>query len=130
MVTPEPLPVSGYGSIAVDSTPGEAYVYLDGAAVGWTPVTHAALILNNVPAGAHTIRVELPGYLPFTSAVFVTQNQVSRINAGMSLISQPVATTEPTLLPQMAPTQQSGIPPAIIIGALGLVGIAAVFRRS
>ena len=53
---------TGSGSIAVDSSPGGAAVLLDGNPAGTTPVSHAALILNTVPIGNHTLTVELAGY--------------------------------------------------------------------
>ena len=127
-----------YGSIAVDSTPGGADVSLDGVAAGQTPFTHAALILNNVPVGKHTIRVELAGYPPVTSTVTVVKNQVQRINADLSMSNQSVtsslpATGTPAVPVTMAPTiptRQSAIPPVTVIGAIGLAGFAAVFRSS
>jgi hypothetical protein len=130
-----PGPLSRFGSIAVDSTPGGASVFLDGNAAGKTPVTRAALILNTIPVGDHTIRVELAGYPPFTGTVTVMKNQVSRINAELSISSPPEtsaaipASASATSAPA-APTQKSGLPPAIVIGAVGLIGLAAVFRRS
>jgi len=127
-----------YGSIAVDSTPGGAAVSLDGIPVGRTPLTHAALVLNNVPVGRHTIRVELAGYPPFTSTVTVVKNQVQRINADLSTSNQSVTSAlpatatpaVPTTVPPPVPTRQSAIPLAIVIGAIALAGCAAVFRRS
>jgi len=127
-----------YGSIAVDSTPGGAAVSLDGVPAGQTPVTHAALILNDVPVGRHTIRVFHAGYPPFTSTVTVVKNQVMRINADLaagnqsvtSAIPAPVISAESVTIPPTTPTRKSAIPPAIVIGAIGLAGFAAVFRRS
>jgi PEGA domain len=128
--TPTPGPLSRYGSIAIDSTPGGASVTLDGIAAGQTPMTRAALILNSVPVGNHTVQVELAGYPPFTSTFTVIKGQVSRINAELSVSSQPVTATIPNSVAQAAPTQKSGVPPAIIIGAVGFIGIVAAFRRS
>jgi hypothetical protein len=125
-----PGPLSGYGSIAIDSTPGGASVILDGIAAGQTPMTHSALIMNSVPVGNHTIQVELAGYPPFTTTVNVIKNHVSQVNAELSMSSQSVTSAIPTSVAQAAPTQKSGVPPAIIIGAVGLIGIVAVFRRS
>lgn len=127
-----------YGSIAVDSTPGGADVSLDGVVAGRTPVTHAALILNSVPVGKHTIRVELAGYPPFTSTVTVVKNQVQRINADLSMSNQsvtraiPVTGTPavPVTMAPTVPTRQSALPLEIVIGAIGLAGFAAVFRGS
>jgi len=127
-----------YGSIAIDSTPGGADVSLDGVVAGQTPLTHAALILNDVPVGKHTIRVELAGYSPFTSSVTVIKNQVLRINAdlttstqtGTSITPANGAPTVPVTMPPTTPARQSALPLEIVIGAIGLVGFAAVFRGS
>jgi len=127
-----------FGSIAVDSTPGGADVFLDGVLAGQTPLAHAALILNSVPVGKHTIRVELAGYPPFTRSVTVIKNQVSRINADLTIGNQSDTSAMPatgtpavpiTLAPTV-PTRQSGIPPVLVIVAMGLAGFAAMFRRS
>ena len=63
--------VPGFGSIAVDSNPGGALVTLDGTAAGKTPAGRAALILNSIPTGTHTITVELTGYPPYTTSITV-----------------------------------------------------------
>lgn len=47
--------LTGHGSLQVDSTP-PAMIHLDGQAVGQTPV-----VLNNVPAGRHTLTAEAHG---------------------------------------------------------------------
>lgn len=49
------------GTIAVSSTPGGAYIYLDGAYEGVTPYS-GSYIIHNVNAGSHTIRLTLSGY--------------------------------------------------------------------
>jgi hypothetical protein len=136
--TATPGPLSRYGSIAVDSTPGGANVSLDGVAAGRTPLTHTALILNSVPVGSHTLRVELAGYPPFTRSVTVIKNQVLRINADLAASNQSVSSTLPATVSETdtvsmartAPTRQSGIPLVLVIVAVGLAGFAAVFRRS
>jgi len=56
------------GSLAVTSTPDGARIYLDGLETG--EVTNATLV--NVPAGAHTVRVERDGYREAEAAVTVT----------------------------------------------------------
>ena len=136
--TATPSTLSRYGTIAVDSTPGGAFVTLDGVAAGRTPMTHAALILNSVPVGNHTINVELAGYPPYTATVNVIKNHVSQVNVELSKSSQPVTSVIPASVVlaapasgvQTTPTRKSGVPPAVIIGAVAVIGIAAVFRRS
>jgi hypothetical protein len=121
-----PAPI-GSGSIAVDSNPGGAAVLLDGKPAGTTPLSHTALILNTVPIGNHTVTVELAGYPSYTSTVTILKNQVVIVNADFvtrspTTTGTPVATTD----------RQKQVPlsPLPAIAAAGLVGLAAVFRRS
>lgn len=118
---------TGSGSIAVDSGPGGAVVLLDGNNVGTTRMDGYAFNVNNVPAGNHTITVELAGYLPYTSTVTVLKNQVVRVSADLQ-------TSTPTLsLTPVATTERSKsvpISPLTAIAAAGLIGLAAAFRRS
>ena len=121
------LPAGGSGSIAVDSNPGEASVTLDGNPVGKTPAGRAALILNSVPAGIHTVTVELAGYPRYSSTVTVVKNQVVKVEADF-VAGSPTITVTPIA------TTNRGEPvpltPLTAIAAAGLAGLAAVFRRS
>jgi hypothetical protein len=125
--SPAALQQSSSGSIAIDSNPGEASVTLDGNPVGKTPAGQAALILNSVPAGIHTVTVELAGYPPYTSTVTVVKNQVVRVEADF-------LTRSPTITGTPFATTNRGEPvplaPLTAIAAAGLAGLAAVFRRS
>jgi hypothetical protein len=117
----------GYGSIAVDSNPGGASVSLDGTPSGTTPAGRAALVLNSVPSGSHTISVVLAGYPPYTSTVVVLKNQVVQVNADFETRSPtipgtPIATTDRS--------KQTPLSPLTAIAAAGLIGLAAAFRRS
>lgn len=118
---------TGSGSIAVDSSPGGAVVMLDGNNVGTTRMDGYAFNVNNVPAGSHTITVELAGYPPYTSTVTVLKNQVVKVTANLvtrtpTITGSPIATTD---RPQPVP-----LSPFTAIAAAGLIGLAAVFRRS
>jgi len=125
--SPTSLQKSGSGSIAIDSNPGDASVTLDGNPVGKTPAGPAALILNSVPAGIHTVTVELAGYPLYTSTVTVVRNQVVQVKADFvarspTITGTPIATTnrgEPVPLT-----------PLTAIAAGGIAGLAAAFRRS
>jgi hypothetical protein len=71
--------------------------------------------------------VELAGYPPYASAVTVIKNQVVKVNADFETRSPtipgtPIATTE-----RREPVPLS---PLTAAAAAGLVGLAAVFRRS
>jgi hypothetical protein len=122
-----PVTPAGDGSIAVDSNPGGAAVLLDGNAAGTTPTGRAALILNAVPAGSHTVTVELAGYPPYTSTVTVIRNQVVQVNADFELRSPTIPGTPVATTDRGEPVPLS---PLTAAGAAGLVGLAAVFRRS
>jgi PEGA domain len=118
---------AGSGSIAIDSNPGDASVILDGNPVGRTPSSRSALILNSVPAGVHTVTVDLAGYPPYTSTVTVVKNQVVQVNADF-------LTGSPTLPGTPVATTNRGEPvplsPLMAVAAAGLAGLAAAFRRS
>ena len=62
------------GSMAIDSIPPRAQVLVDGRRVGSTP-----LVLEDVPAGTHLVRVEADGHQPWAWTVRVVANQRSRV---------------------------------------------------
>jgi hypothetical protein len=111
----------------VDSSPGGASVRLDGNPAGTTPAGRAALVLNDIPVGNHTITMDLAGYPSSTSSVTVIKNQVVKVNADFAPGSTtipgiPVATTD-----RREPAPLSSLTAA---AAAGIAGLAAVFRRS
>jgi hypothetical protein len=118
---------TGNGSIAVDSSPGGASVRLDGNAAGTTPAGRAALVLNDIPLGNHTVTVELAGYPPYASAVTVIKNQVVKVNADFETRSPTIPGTPIATTDRREPVPLS---PLTAAAAAGLVGLAAVFRRS
>jgi hypothetical protein len=118
---------TGSGSIAVDSSPGGAFVALDGKPVGQTPTDHAALILNDVPSGSHTLTVELAGYLLSTSNVTVVKNRVVQVNADLETQSPAIAGTPVATTDRRQPVPLS---PLTAIAAAGLAGLLPVLRRS
>ena len=118
---------TGSGSVAVDSSPGGASVMLDGKPAGTTPLSRAALILNDVPVGSHTITVELAGYPPYTSSVTVIKNQVVKVEADFATRSPTIPGTPIATTDRREPVPLS---PFTAAAAAGLAGLAAVFRRS
>jgi len=122
---------SGSGSIAVDSRPGGALVALDGTPVGQTPADHAALILDAVPSGNHTVTVELAGYPRYTGTVTVVRNRVVQVNADLETQSPAVAATLGAT-PGAATVPREPVPlsPLVAIGAAGLAALLLVLRRS
>jgi len=81
------IPSPTTGTIAVSSTPGGAYIYLDGAYEGVTPYS-GSFIIHNVGAGSHTIRLSLSGYQDST----VTTNVQG---GGTATVSIPLNPTTP-----------------------------------
>jgi hypothetical protein len=126
-VTPPVSP--GSGQIAIDSTPGGAFVMLDGNNVGITPAGRAALIVNDVPAGSHTVRVELAGYPPYSGTVTVIRNQVVQVNADLATTSSPTVMRS-TPMPTTDRRQPAPLSSLAAVAAAGLTVLAAAFRRS
>jgi PEGA domain len=67
------------GSVAIDSIPPGARVLLDGRRVGSTP-----LVLEDVPAGTHLVRVEADGYPVWAWTVRIVANQRSRVTVKLN----------------------------------------------
>jgi hypothetical protein len=64
------------GTLAVSSWPPGARVFINGTAVGTTPV-----VLPAVPVGSRVVRLEADGYQLWSSAVRVIANQQTRVTA-------------------------------------------------
>ena len=127
-----PTPPTGSGSLAIDSSPGGASVLLDGKPAGMTPTAHAALILNNVPAGSHTVTVELAGYPAYTGTVTVIKNQVEKVSADLVTQSPTTSGVPVATSPIAATDRQKPVPisPLAAVAAAGLAGLIVVLRRS
>jgi hypothetical protein len=72
-----PVPVTP-SSLQVDSRPKGAQVWMDGRLVGATP-----LLLPEVTAGAHAVRIELPGYRSWITSVAVSRGERARVAASL-----------------------------------------------
>ena len=76
---PPPAPVrSGPGSLNVVSRPAGAQVYVDERLIGSTPLS-----LPEVPPGAHTVRLALPGHQRWESHVIVSPGTRTRVAASL-----------------------------------------------
>lgn len=124
-----PLAPTGSGSIAVDSNPGGATVRLDDFPVGLTPAGRAALILNEVPAGTHTVTVELQGFPPFTRNVTVIKNQVVKVDAEFESRSPAATSTPVASIPVTSTPKPVPLSLLTVVAAAGLAGLVAVFCR-
>jgi hypothetical protein len=69
------------GAIYVDSRPQGARVFVDGKAVGTTPLT-----LPDVPIGSHVVRLELADHRPWTASRQVTSGRTERITGSLDRI--------------------------------------------
>jgi hypothetical protein len=72
---PAPAPPA---SLQVESRPTGAQVWIDGRLVGTTP-----LQLSSVETGSHALRLELPGYRPWTTSVSVSRGARARVAASL-----------------------------------------------
>jgi hypothetical protein len=67
------------GALQIDSTPQGAQVFVDRKAVGVTPV-----LVTDVSAGSHAVRVEADGHTPWSSAVRVVADRQTDVNTILS----------------------------------------------
>ena len=70
--------VGGPGAVYVATRPPGATVLIDGATVGVTPV-----LVPDVAAGAHRVRIELTGYRPWVTDVTVPAAERVRVGASL-----------------------------------------------
>jgi hypothetical protein len=71
-------PVPFIGALYVDSRPRGARVLLNGSPIGTTPMR-----ISEVSAGAHVVRIEQPGYRPWTASVRVVTGEETRVAASL-----------------------------------------------
>lgn len=76
--TPPAVPAKTEAALAIESKPSGAAVFLDGTAVGTTPLTFPL-----VKVGAHTVRMTLEGYRPWSSTVQLSATEPNRVTASL-----------------------------------------------
>ena len=81
------IPNPTTGTISVSSTPGGAYIYLDGAYEGVTPLSGGSYIIQNVETGSHTITVKLSGYQDSTVQTNVQGGGIATVTVPLTPIS-------------------------------------------
>ena len=74
-------PESFTGSIYVDSRPRGARVFVDGRAVGTTPLS-----VPDIPIGSHVVRLELANHRPWTASTRVSAGQQERVTGSLERI--------------------------------------------
>jgi serine/threonine protein kinase len=67
------------GSVSIESNPRGAQAYLNGNLVGTTPV-----VVADVSAGSHVVRIEMGGYRRWTTSVRVVAGQRTRVAASLT----------------------------------------------
>jgi hypothetical protein len=66
------------GVLVVESLPPGAEVFVDGKAVGTTP-----LVLARVDAGEHAVRLEREGYRRWSASVRIVTDERNRVTASL-----------------------------------------------
>ncbi len=75
---------SSTGSIAVDSNPAGASVYLDGKLQGATSST-GTYTIQNVAVGSHTVAVTMSGYQDYMTTITVASGTTSYVSASLQI---------------------------------------------
>ena len=77
-------PARAAGSVFVESRPPAAQVFLDGERVGRTPV-----LLSDVAAGLHEIRIQRDGYRGWSTTTRVVASERTRVGASLDRTARP-----------------------------------------
>lgn len=107
-VTATPTVVGTRGSIQANSTPTGARVTVDGSFRGMTPT-----VITDLPAGPHTVRFTLEGYVEREQQVEVQAGQTATLTANLTPLTQ----------------TQSGPPVPGVLAALGAAVAFVSWRR-
>jgi hypothetical protein len=106
-LTATPTVLADRGAIQANSTPSGARVSIDGSYKGTTPFS-----ISDVPAGPHTVRFSLAGYVEQEQPVDVRAGQTATLSANLT----PVTPT------------RSGVPLVAVLAALVAVAATAFLR--
>jgi len=80
--TPAPAPAITTGALSIDTRPPGARVRLDGRDVGVSPIS-----VGQLNPGSHSVRLELPGYTPWTTTVVIKAGDRLRVAASMERVT-------------------------------------------
>lgn len=83
----------GFSTIRVVAAPGLS-VFLDGQPAGTTDVLRQGLVIEDLPAGAYTLRVEKPGFEPKVVKVTVAEGDTKEVRV-LGLRPAPTPTPAP-----------------------------------
>jgi hypothetical protein len=120
------LPVSSSpNSIYVTSDPTNAFVYLDTAYRGKTPLT-----ITGITPGEHVIELNAPGYHTWNTTVSLPGGTTRTVSAKMLSLTPVVTTTAVTSPATPTPTStKAGAVPVVVIASLGIAGLVAGIKR-
>lgn len=93
------------GTVLVDVQERGALIELDGNAVGFTPA-----VLDDVPAGTHTVRISRSGFRAFEETVEVAPNQQTSVDVRLRLQQEVTAASRQTESVFDAPASVTIIP--------------------
>jgi PEGA domain len=116
---------SSPNSIYITSDPTNAFVYLDTLYEGKTPLT-----ITGITPGDHLVELKAPGYYTWNTTVSLPGGSTRTVSAQMISLTPAVTTTAVTV--PATPTRTStraGAVPVVVIGALGIAGLAAGIMR-
>ena len=101
-----PPPASSPPVLQIEVNPGGAQVYVDDALVGSTS-SQGRLILSQLAAGQHHIRLSLPGYRDYERDVTLVAGQTvpvaATLEAAKAAVSTPGPSTPTTTQPRLQP---------------------------
>ncbi len=103
----------GTGILAVESSPADARIYVDGELKGATPST-----LYTIPSGEHDILVRKEGYADFVEKVVVSAGRTEEITARLSLIKPEAQEPVKEVTSDIEPEQRAAEPASSIISGL------------
>ncbi|MBP2133053.1 hypothetical protein J2128_000974 [Methanomicrobium sp. W14] len=114
--TLDPIPSPQAGTLYISSTPGNAYIYLDGSYQGVTP-SSGSYVIDNVNSGSHTVKLTLSGYQDSTTSVSVPPGGTATVSIPMTAKGSSVTTgtleisSSPTKANVYIDNQYKGITP-------------------
>jgi hypothetical protein len=107
--------------LMIESSPGQAQVYVDDEPVGTTS-QQGRLRLTKLAAGDHSVRISLNGYQEHEESVSLKAGEVTTLSAALH---QPAA--PPVNPPPLHP--QTEVPPAVNSGQAGYLGVQAMTQQ-
>ncbi len=115
----QPTP-SSPPTLIVQSTPGQAQVYIDDSPVGSTS-QGGRLRLTQIGSGQHNIRVSLSGYQDYEQTVTLQSGQATTVVASLQQVEAPPVVPQPT--PEPPPNPEPEPQPPVPANQPGYLGV-------